>query len=486
MSDPKNEIGITGFGAYVPRLRLDRDAIYRANAWFAPGLKALSKGERAMANWDEDVVTMAVEAARNALGNDDRTDLQSVMLASTTAPFADRQNAGIVKEALSLRDAVATLDFGGSQKAGTGALLLALQGSSETLCIAAEKHRARPGSETELSDAHAAVAFRLGGGNVIARLVGSHSVSIDFVDHFRSQGQDFDYGWEGRWVRDEGHLGIVGRALKAALDRFGLEAGEIDDLIAPIPTKGVAQSLAKQVGIRAEAVRDTLGLALGHAGVAHPLLMLADALAKAGPGRRILVLGIGQGADILLFETTDAIGSYRSPVSVEDATTRRKTESNYLKYLAFEGHLTLDAGIRAEFDQKQPLTSLYRNRKTVLGLVGGRCRETGAIQYPRSEISVGGANAPVGTQEDYPLADVPARILTFTADNLGYSPDPPGYYGMVEFEGGGRMVCEFTDVDSELIDVGAPMRMMFRIKAVDERRGFVKYFWKAVPTAKGN
>ena len=146
----------------------------------------------------------------------------------------------------------------------------------------------------------------------------------------------------------------------------------------------------------------------------------------------------------------------------------------------------MEAGIRAEFDQKQPLTALYRNRKTVLGLIGGRCRKTGVVQFPRSEIGVGGNDAPVGEQEDHPLAEVPARILTYTADNLTYTPDPPGYYGMVEFDGGGRMVCEFTDVEPEQVEVGAPMRMMFRIKAVDEQRGFVKYFWKAVPTAGEN
>lgn len=478
-----DEIGITGFGAYIPRLRLQRPAVYQANAWFAPGLKGAAKGERAMSNWDEDAVTMAVEAARNAFGDHDRNGVDTVILASTTAPFADRQNAGIVKEALNLSDTVSTLDVGASQKAGTGALLIALRGagSGETLCIAADKHRARPGSEAELTDGHAAAALRIGRGAVLARLLGVHSVSVDFVDHFRAQGEAFDYVWESRWIRDEGYVGIVGGALKAALARFGVTGAEIDHLIVPIPAKGVPETLAKLAGIRPDAIQDTLGATMGHAGTAHPLVLLTDVLSRAEPGRKVLVLGVGQGADVLLFETTEALASHSPKVGAAPWLARRKAEANYLKYLAFEGHLTMEAGIRAEFDQKQPLTALYRNRKTVLGLVGGRCTKTGVIQYPRSEIGVGGNDAPVGTQEDYPFADVPARILTYTADNLTYSPDPPGYYGMVEFEGGGRMVCEFTDVDPDQIEVGAPMRMMFRIKAVDERRGFVKYFWKAVP-----
>lgn len=90
------------------------------------------------------------------------------------------------------------------------------------------------------------------------------------------------------------------------------------------------------------------------------------------------------------------------------------------------------------------------------------------------------------TQEDYPLADRRATVLTYTADQLTYTPDPPNYYGMIEFEGGGRMLSEFTDVDPERIDVGAPMRMMFRVKARDERSGFIKYFWKAVPAQEND
>ena len=59
--------GITAYGAYIPRLRLQRKAVAQANAWFAPGLVGGAKGERAMANFDEDAVTMAVEAGRDCL-----------------------------------------------------------------------------------------------------------------------------------------------------------------------------------------------------------------------------------------------------------------------------------------------------------------------------------------------------------------------------------------------------------------------------------
>ena len=77
-------------------------------------------------------------------------------------------------------------------------------------------------------------------------------------------------------------------------------------------------------------------------------------------------------------------------------------------------------------------------------------------------------------------------MVAFTADNLTFSPDPPSFYGTIDFEGGGRMVTEFADVSADEVEVGVEMRMVFRIKAVDSARHFVKYFWKAVPAARGD
>ncbi len=95
--------GIKAFGAYIPRLRLERKAVVSQTGWLAPGLAGLGRGTRSMANWDEDSITMAVEAARDCLGAGDlRESVEALYLASTTLPFLDRQNATIVAEALTL------------------------------------------------------------------------------------------------------------------------------------------------------------------------------------------------------------------------------------------------------------------------------------------------------------------------------------------------------------------------------------------------
>lgn len=473
--------GILSFGAYVPRRRLQRAAMFAANAWFAGGLRGFAKGERAVANWDEDSITMAVEAGRDCLNGIDRACVQGVMLASTTLPFADRQNSGVVKEALNLADGVGALDVTGSQRAATSALIQALGGSATQLVLAADLRKARAASESELVQGDAAAALLVGPGDPIARLMGHFSVTEDFVDHYRASGQDYDYGAEARWIRDEGYAKLLGGAIKAGLAAAGLEGSAIDHAVLPISAKGVPESLAKRAGIAVEAVADTLQAVVGDSGAAHPLLMLAAALEKAKPGERILLAGFGQGADILLFETTDALGKLAPRRGVSGHLSVRQEDSNYMRFLFHRGILDMERGPRAEMDQKQQGTTLYRNRKTVLGLVGGRCAKTGSIQFPKSEISVNPNDRAQGTQEDYPLAERKARIVTFTSDALAYSPDPPISYGTIDFEGGGRMVAEFAEVVPGEIDVGQEMRMVFRIKAIDEIRDFRRYFWKAVP-----
>ena len=112
------DFGILSFGAYVPPIRIPRKAIADGIGWAVPGIKGLAKGERSVANWDEDSITMAVEARRDCLRGIDVIP-QSLQLASTTLPFHDRSNSGVVADALSLGKAIRTEDIGGSRRAAT-------------------------------------------------------------------------------------------------------------------------------------------------------------------------------------------------------------------------------------------------------------------------------------------------------------------------------------------------------------------------------
>lgn len=482
-------VGIVGYGAYVPRLRLQRSAAAKANAWLAPNLMGKAKGERAMANWDEDAITMAVEAARDCLGPaDDRSHVQALIFATTTAPFSDRLNAGIVSAALTLEKSAGAADVTGSQRAGVTALSTALASASAmptgkaVLVAAADKRRARAASTQELDFGDAGAAILVGAGDeVLAEWIGGAVTTADFVDHFRGEGEEFDYNWEERWIRDEGFAKLVPPTIARALDGAKLKGSDVTSFILPSVFKGVAESVAKKVGVKPEAVRDNLAANVGEAGCAHALLMLAHTLESAKAGDVIVVAQFGQGCEVNVFRTTKRIESWKPQRGVSGWLALRKEETNYMKFLVFNDLVEWDRGMRAEKDNKTALTTLYRYNDQILGLVGGRCKETGAVQFPRTRISVN-PNAPtVDTQEPYKFAERAASVLTWSADYLTYAMSPPNHYGMIVFEGGGRIFMDITDVEPGDVDSGTAVRMAFRVKEKDDRRGFTRYFWKATP-----
>ena len=476
--------GILRYGAYVPMRRLQRKAMVAANSWFNGSLKSQGKGERAMANWDEDSVTMAVAAARDCLGDFDRAKLSAVHLASTTLPFADRLNAGIVAGALNLVEGVGGHDHSASQRAGLSALADALNaGGGPILVTAAEKRRTKAASPLELSSGDGAAALLVGEGDVIAELVAHATRTVDFVDHYRGDGVAYDYTWEERWIRDEGYNKIVPATLADLFAKAGVTGADIAHFVMPCTLAKVAGPIAKKAGIAEAAVRDNLAMVCGDTGAAHALVMFAHALESAKPGELILVVAFGQGCDALLFRATDRIGSVRPARGVSGFLARRREETNYQKFLAFNDTIEMERGMRSELDKATALSSLYRNRNTITGFVGGKCNVCGTLQFPKTNICVNPNSNAFHSHEPQPFSDLEGRIMSYTADNLTYSADPPACYGMVQFDAGGRVMIDFTDVTPDDIDVGRKMDMVFRIKDYDGQRGFTRYFWKATPAA---
>ena len=202
--------------------------------------------------------------------------------------------------------------------------------------------------------------------------------------------------------------------------------------------------------------------------------------AKAGD--KVMVVAFGQGVDVLVFEVTAENAKLPKRRGVSGWLARRKEEKNYMKFLAFNEMLPLDKGMRAEFDKKTALSVLWRKRDMIYGLVGGKCKVCGTVQFPRSQVCVNPNCHAMDSQEPYRMSGLEANVMSFTADSLTYSPDPPAYYGMITFPEGGRFMADFTDSDKEQVKVGIKMRMTFRIRDNDIMRGgFKRYFWKAAP-----
>ena len=477
-------VGITGYSAYIPRLRLQRSAIAQAHLWSDPSYAGKGRGERAICNWDEDAITMGVEAARRLAG-DARPG--ALLFASTSGPFLDRQQAGIIATALSLEGELGTLDVTASQRAALGALSQACAsvraGADRVLLVASEHRRALPKSPGELAWGDGAVGISVGSANVLLELVDGTVNTVDFLGHYRATGQEFDYDWEERWIRDEGLAKIVPAAIARLLEKSGVAADAIAHFILPSGIRRAAGLVARRAGLSAEAVVDNLAGQLGETGTAHPLFMALHALeTRVQPGDHVLVCSFGHGCEALLFKATEAIGGYQSPHSVTAALAARQVEDNYFKYLAFNGLVQTDEGKRGEAAEYQTsLSTAYRQRDMLLGLVGGRCTQCGTLQFPRARVCVNPQCRATDTQEPHSFRDEPAKVSSWSADYLAYTPNPPSHYGMIDFDNGGRLMTDFTDVDVGEVDVGMPVEMRFRIKSMDTPRGLPRYFWKAVP-----
>ena len=479
-------IGITSYGAYIPRLRLDRMAIFQAMGWFAPAIIMVAQGERSMCNHDEDSLTMAVAAARDCLTGKDKRAIDGSYLCSTTLPFADRQNAGILKTALNLRDDMITADFTSSLRAGTTGLLTALEvvqgGSRKNILVtAADKRETKPAYFYEMWFGDGAASLLVGDQDVIAEFKGSYTVSYDFVDHYRGAGKSYDYMWEERWLREEGYSKFIPEAVGGLFKKIGITMDDVQKVVFPCLFKAEHKAIAKKLGATPEKVIDTMHEVCGETGAAHPLLMLVAALEQAKPGDGILLAGFGQGCDALYFKVTEAITKLAPRAGVKGSLENKKTIDNYMKFLKFRNLIHPEMGIRAEAPTQTAMTVLWRKRKMLTGLVGGKCRDCGTAQFPQMDICVNPKCNHVDTQDDYEFADVPARIKTFTGDLLAVSVDPPAIYGMVQFDGGGRFMADFTDCELADCKVGLPVKMVFRRRFTDDERGFSGYFWKAVP-----
>lgn len=481
-------VGITAYGAYLPRLRLQKKVIADANGWFDSGLIGLGKGEKAICNWDEDAITMATEAYSDCLGRVSGQTPAALFLASTSLPFADRQHSVIVAEALNLQTAdLRTMDVTSSQRASTSALLSALDvaaaGHGEAVVVAAEHRLAKCASRDEMLFGDGAAAISVGTENVIAELVCSFSQATDMVDHYRAEGEDFDYGWEERWVRDVGYMGILRRTVEKLLSKAEVTGADIKHFILPTDQGRVPAMVAKRLGIADTAAADNLLQSVGTTGAAQALLLLAHRLEQAEPGELILLTGFGQGCDALLFRATDAINSKKPLLGVSGHLARGVAEDNYNKYQSFNNLLDKDLGKRADTDKTAFLSAMYRNRGLVNSFVGGKCSACDTVQMPKHNYCVNPECGAFKTQEDHPMSGVKGHVATWTADRLTFDFNPPAYFGLVKFDGGGRIMMDMTEVDPENFDTGTPVTVHFRIKQIDSQRGFRKYFWKAVPTA---
>ncbi len=478
--------GICSSGGYVPRYRLNRGLIAQAMAWMNPAIMTHSQGEKAVAGVDEDPITMAAAAGIDALKGIDLSSVEGVYFASTTMPYKERLNAGIIVPALNINDQVRAADFGGGLKAGTSALISALEGVESKridniVVTSADCRLGLAATTQEMIFGDAAAAFLVGNTDVIAEFKGSYSVTYDFADHIRTDDAAHDRQWEERWIRDMGYTAFIPEVIRGLLDKYQLEITDFAKVIYPCNNRGARKAINKKLGITPEVEQSNLQAEIGDCGTSLPLVMLAHALEDASPGDKILVASYGSGGDAVYFEVTDNIQNRKANKGISGCLANKAALDSYTKYLVWRDLLKADIGLRNEVLDYSALSALWRRRKEILGLWGGKCRDCGSPQFPPQRICANPECGAVDKMEPYPFADKIGRIISFTGDMFGGGFNPPVIYGRVEFDGGGRNMFDFTDCSVKELSAGQAVSMTFRRKYNDKMRQIIGYYWKAAP-----
>ena len=478
--------GIISVGVYVPYYRLKREVM--ARAWERRPLK----GERSVANTDEDSLTMAVEAARSAMTTGgahqaqglNREGIEALYFASLSAPYAEKSQAGLIATVCDLPERLVTTDLAQCTRAGTSGLLAALSAvnsglARRALVTAADTRQGYPKSDHEqlLGDAGAAVI--VGQENVAAELEATVSINAEIIDIWRNYGEKYLNSGESRFIFEKGYLAAMTRVVKAILDKTGLAPNQISKAVFSTPGLREDQQLGKKLGFSEEQIQDSLMLQVGDCGTAQPLLLLAAALETAKAGDRILLAAYGQGADAFIFKVTEEIVNIRQAAQVQKALETKRYLESYSRYLSFRGLLETVPG--EPFRTFPSNSGYWRDQKGILRLTGSRCRVCGSGIFPINRIC-----HKCGAKDQFDeigLSDRKAKVFTYSIDNLaGRGDDPVVVQTVAEDLEGFRYYLLMTDFDQAEVKVDQEVEFTFR--KIYEGGNYINYYWKCRPARK--
>jgi 3-hydroxy-3-methylglutaryl CoA synthase len=460
---------ITSCNVYIPVWRLERGEITKATGFQSLG------GERSVACWDEDTITMAVEAASGIV---DADSIDALIFASTSSPFKVKQAASLVATALDLKPDIFTADVTDTFRASTNALIMASEmvdsgKYKKILVIASEKIPVKPSTLYEQLFGDGAVALTVEKGSDGSdgegdegevEILGYSSYSKPqpgaWMKAYDDSMKDFDMRVDARF----GYAANLQAAVMPLFAKMGLMPADIDRLVISAPDPKSYVGLLKSVGVKPEEFFfDKVGIL----GTAHPFLLLAHHLAKEG---KIILGSYGEGSDAFLIDV-------KSPLKSNlEKMVKSKKKIDYGEYLYFREKI----GERSYPDSPSPV-KYWRDKKSILRFYGMKCKNCGIISYP-----IGRCCIECGAKDNYEEVRLSekGRIYTYTIDNLlspgNYNADGvhPHVVAVVDFEGGGRVFMEVTDIyrGKEEIDVDMEVERTFRF--LNEKNGFRYYYWK--------
>jgi hydroxymethylglutaryl-CoA synthase len=467
--------GIVSYGAYLPMTRLPLALI--------AGRPAREGGpEKTVADYDEDAITMAVEAARNCLRGFDLAAVDGLFFASTSYALREKQGAATIAKALGLRRDVSSADHAGSLRAGTSALEAGIHavaaGAMRTVLVVASDCRMgapRGALEAKLGDG--AVAFLLGNNQPIAELRGCHAIADELQDVWRSEGDRFTHSWEDRFAIQEGYAPNVTEAIRGLLEASGRSVGDFAKAAIYAPDARSLAGVARGLGFAPEQLADPLFGRLGNTGAAFALTLLAATLESARPGESLLLASYGDGAHAFAFEVGEPILKLETRRAVSWHLVRRRALASYDSYL--RGRQLDPREWAGGADLGLSATVRFRERDADIAFVAARCLSCGQLHFPKQRVCMRCFHR--DEWEAFPLSEKHGVLLSYTFDYFFPASEPPTIVAVTEVEGC-RVQVQLTNARPDEVKLDMPVEYVFR--KIHDAGGKPNYFWKASPLAR--
>lgn len=476
------KLGIVSYGTYVPPYRVARADI--GQAWQMEQARPLLLGERSVAGYDEDSLTMAVEAALEALANGETGPVDGLFFASTTPPFGEKSSAAVVAAACNL-DASLTLDFNGSLRAGSSALGLAFDavtaGSAQRVLVAtADMRRPEPGTLLDAISGDGAAAFVVGqGDDVIAELAGRFHLSDPTIDSWRRSDDRYLQSDDEPFTNQVGYFDLAGRAVAGLLAATAVDPAEVKGIAVYAPDGRAYMSFAQQsplamtfmqMGTSGPATH--LLLHAGNLGAAFAPAQLALLLETAVPGDLLIMVGYGDGADAYLFRVTEAIGRRMTARPLQTWLDAR-CELPYTLALHFRENVRQKALFPAEIEPWTSLPLLHRERSDWLNFEAQLCGRCGAVWWPHRPNCYD-----CGAESGFSRLRLSRQgtVASFVAEWAIPTPLAPVGMVTVDTPEGARITAPSTGGDPRGLAVGDEVEFALRILHTAKR--LPHYSWK--------
>lgn len=347
------EVGIVGWGSYIPRYRIKIDEI--ARTWGKRGewiRDELLIEEKAVNGIDEDVATMAVEAVKNALkrAKISPSELGAVFVGTESKPYAVKPTSTLVAEAIGATPYVLAADLEFACKAGTEALqcCFGLVGSGMVkygLAVGADTAQGAPADALEYSAASGGTAFIVGskGDEVVASLEGSTSYVTDTPDFWRRSGKVYPSHTEG-FTGDPAYFRHQRESVHALLKELGLKPSDFDHVVFHQPNGKFPLRIAKQLGFTKEQLMTGYLVPwIGNTYAGSAITGFSAVLDSAKPGQRLLLVSFGSGAgsDAFSFIVKDNIVEKQHLAPLVRDYIDQKEYVDYALYARYRGKILL-------------------------------------------------------------------------------------------------------------------------------------------------